>query len=223
MRDLLLGPPPNGPAWLRGPAERWAHLPPRVRLALLGLLVLLCAGLMSLRAESLQARWGGPGTPVWRATATIPAGETPQGRLRSVTIPAGVLPHAAVRAGRRIDRPLSAPLVRGAILTEQHLDVAGPAATLSPGHRLLPVPLDPGWGVETGAAVDVWALAGPEGTASMIAAGRPVLRVAREGSRRTALVSLPVDVVRAAAEAVASGRVILTLAPGLDAPESDDG
>lgn len=209
MPDPLHGPPLALPRPLDRAAERWARLPPRIRVVAVVVAVLLLGGLQAARLAEAQARWGGPGHAVWRATATTPAGERPT--VERVRLPPAALPPGAVTRRPARDAVLSLPLVEGAILTDAHLSAAGPAAGLPPDARLLPVPVDRDWGIEAGSSVDVWAVLDGREATEPLATARPVVLLRAEGPRPVALLSLHVDDVAEAAAVLARGRLLLAL------------
>lgn len=211
---LLHGPPPSLPGRLDRLADRWARLPPRVRLlAVIGLL-LLFGSLQAGRLAQAQAQWGGAGERIWRATTTTSAGADVAGALEAVRLPRAAIPPTAVTGPRPDAAVLALPLVAGAILTEEHLSAAGPAAGLADDERLVPIPVDRDWGIEAGSVVDVWAIVDDGQDPAPLATSRPVLLLRDDGPRSMALVSLHEDQVAPATAVLARGRLLLTLRAG---------
>ncbi len=208
----LAGPPFVLPRALDAVAEGWARLGARVRfLVVLGLVVALGAG-YGARVAAVDARWGGAPVEVLRAERALAVGEAPDD-LERIVLPPAAVPEGAV-SDVPADVVLALALPAGALLLGAHLDARGPAAALPAGERVLPLPVEAGWGVEAGAFVDVWVLGAGEGAARLVARSRPVLRVdADEGQDGVALVALQADQVAAATSGLAVGRVVLAHAP----------
>jgi hypothetical protein len=223
VRSPLTGPPPALPAPLDRLAERWARLRPRVRAAVVASVVLAFADGQAANVRAAQDRWGGAGEPVWRATATVPAGADVRGHLEQVRLPLAALPPDAVTAPLQDESVLAITLVEGAVLTRAHLSPAGPAGALPPDQRLVPIPVEASWGVEAGSVVDVWVVAadrpagapGDDGRGPQpVATARPVLQVAAQGGRAVALVALHADDVAATTAGLSRGGIVLTLRGG---------
>jgi hypothetical protein len=210
VRSPLQGRPPALPGPLDRLADRWARQPPRARWAALALVAALVVWAQGAHLAAVQARWGGPGVRVWVADRTVPAGADPRPALDPVRLPAGVVPPSAVTGGVPADALLSLPLVAGGVLTDVHLAPAGPAAGLADGERLVPVPVDAGWGVVAGARVDVW-VGGTDAAPRLLAEGRPVLQVAEDRVRPVALVAVDAGDVAAVTHALSRGEVLLAL------------
>ncbi len=210
MRSLLDGPPPALPGPLDRLAERWAMLRPRGRavVGLAAVLVLMTA--QGLHTASVQARWGGDPQLVWRATATIPAGQAPRQDLQRVRLPRAAVPATVVTGPLDPQAVLALPLAAGGLLTTIHLSPAGPAAGLSPDERLVPVPVQASWGIEAGSVVDVWAVDDLTADPAPLATARPVLQLRDDGPQPVALVSLDAGDVAAASRSLTRGRVLLT-------------
>lgn len=206
---LVHGPRPALPAPLDAAAERWARLPPRLRVAACCALVVLVVGGAEWRVRSAQAFWGGPPVEVLVAQEDLGAGEAPRG-LRRALVPPTVAPPGAVRQADA-GAALVLPLPRGAILTHAHLEARGPGAGLATGLRAVPVAVEEGWAVTPGGWVDVWVL-DQGGSAEQVARSRPVLDV-RGSAPATALVGLAEDEVEAATRGLARGGLLLTHAP----------
>lgn len=207
----LQGPPLPLPGRLDRLADRWARMPPRVRLLVVVVLLVGFGAMQAGRLAQAQARWGGAGDRVWQATATTHAGGDVADFVAPVRLPAAALPPDAV-TGPLPDRTvLALPLVEGTILTEVHLAAAGPAAGLPPDDRLLPIPIDRDAGIEAGSIVDVWAVEDAREDPEPIASGRSVLALREDGTRSVALVSVHEDDVAEATAVLARGRLLLTL------------
>jgi hypothetical protein len=213
---LLRGPAPALPRFADRAAEAWARLGPRPR-ALAGLLaaVLLVLALASW-ARGVQARWGGSPVTVLVASSDLAPGDEPHG-LRSARLPPALVPPDALRGPAPSGR-LAFALPAGGVLTSRHLDPRGPGAGLPSGLRALPIPVERGWGVEAGGWVDVWVLGAADAPARLIGRSCPVLVVAVDGDRETALVALPADQVGSLTEGLALGRVLLAHAPPPEPP-----
>ena len=210
MRSLLHGPPLVLPSAFDALCRRWARFPPRIRF----LLVLVLAGavllLAYLHARQAESRWGGPPITVWVAARDLGVGEVPD--LRRVRLPPGAVPAApATAAGIRT--PLTIALPEGAVLTKRHVSSSGPAVGLPRGSRLVPVPVDEGWGVTAGGQVDVWIKDG-DGSV-LVAQQRPVIEVRSDDAGDvTALVSIAEEDVTALTGGLSDGSVLLSHAPG---------
>lgn len=209
VRRLVTGPQPVWPRPVDGVAERWARLPPRVRLGVIVALIATVGVGSELRVGSAEARWGGQPVSVLTAEEDLPVGAAAADGVRRTRLPPRAVPDAAVTSVDT-DAVLAAPLPRGAVLTSLHVDDRGPAAGLADSLRAVPVPVEAGWGVTAGGWVDVWtddpAATGP------VARSRPVLAVRGDGVRPTALLGLHADEVAAVAGAGAD-QVRLTHAP----------
>lgn len=202
-------PPLPGPVDIL--AERWARLRPRARLTVATLCVAALTVGVGVRIRYAESRWGGPPVGVWVALADTSVGEIP--RLRRTELPPAAIPPRAVRDDPG-DAPVTLALPEGTVLTHTHLSPAGPAVGLPADLRVLPVPVDEGWGVAAGGRVDVWVLGAGEEPAVLVASGRPVLEVRGDpGGDPTALVGLSSQEVASATSGLAIGQVLLTHAP----------
>jgi hypothetical protein len=208
----LGGPPPAWPVPVDRICLGWSRLPPRLRLfVVIGLTTTLLAA-TRVQVHRAESRWGGPPVTVWVATADAGVGEVAD--LRRVRLPPGAVPPSAVE--RPGTRPLTMALPEGAVLTTAHLAAEGPAVGLPQGSRLVPIPVEAGWGVSAGARVDVWVEGSGTG-ARLVAAGRSVVEVRAEdegSGHATALVALERDQVPAVTSALAQGAVLLSIVPG---------
>lgn len=192
-------------------SEWWARLRPRIRALLLIVLALLAVVLTELRIHSASARWGGAAVTVLVASEHLPVGAHPV--VEPIAYPPRVVPPDAV-ATLPPGAKLALALPEGSVLTSAHLDPAGPSAGLAADLRVVPVPVEPGWGMEAGGWVDVWVLGMDEEPAALAARSRPVLALSSdEGGRATALLALEGDQVRAVTAGLAHGRVLLAHAP----------
>ncbi len=207
----LGGPPFAWPAAVDRVAIAWAGLPPRLRtVVVIGLVVALVVG-TRVQVQRAEARWGGTPVVVWIAEADTGVGEV--ALLRRVRLPPAAVPPGAVDAPT--DEPLRMPLPEGAVLTTAHTAADGPAAGLPDGTRLVPIPVDAGWGVTVGSRVDVWVEGAQQGS-RLVAPDRSVIEVrGDEGSgHQTALVALEHGQVPAVTAALAQGAVLLSIVPG---------
>lgn len=211
MRSPLQGPPFPLPGPLDRAAERWARLPPRLRVSICvgGFALLLVV--QAAQMAGVRTQWGGAGQQVWRATQIIAAGTSPAGLLEGVTLPTAAVPRTAVSGAVDSAALLSVPLVEGAILTTQHLDPQGPAVALPQDERAVPIPVDVGWGIEDGGLVDIWASPDRETELDRLARDRVVLLLREEGRTTTALIAVPEEDVAAVTTALSRGTVLLTL------------
>jgi hypothetical protein len=210
LRRLLAGAHPALPRPLDALAERWAAATPRLRIAIVLLLVLSAGALIDARIRAAEHRWGGAPVTALVAESDLAVG-APLDGLRRVRLPPLALP-ARPLAVVPSDAVLALALPQGAVLTAAHVAPSGPAAGLADGLRALPVPVQEAWGVTEGAWVDVWVLS-IEGEAALAASSRPVLELRGEGPDRTALLGLAVDEVTAVTAALGQGRVLLAHAP----------
>lgn len=214
MPSPLQGPPPALPGPLDRLAERWARLPPRLRIAVVLLLVMLFGAWQANRLVAAQTQWGAAAVSVWRAVRTVPAGEPLDGVVRRVRLPQAAVPATAVTEPIDDDTVLSVALVEGALLTATHLSPVGPAVALPADERAVPVPVEAAWGIEPGVVVDVWAITDRDRPPEPLAQGRPVVQVSQDGPRQVALVALEETDVAATTASLARGRVLLTLRSG---------
>ncbi len=192
-------------------SERWARLPPRLRMLVVVMLTLALLLSVQLHVATVEARWGGAPVTALRAIDDLPAGVEPRA-VEPVALPASAVPPRAVHDVPR-GAVLSLPLPAGSVLTEAHLDPRGPAAGLPPDLRAVPIPIEAGWRVEPGGWVDVWVLGAGEEPAQLAASSRAVLQVREEQGRSTALVALRAGDVQATTAGLALGTILLTHAP----------
>lgn len=214
LRRLVAGPSPAWPRPIDALVEWWARLPPRLRLAAVVALIVAAAVTTQLRVQAAESRWGDAPVEVLVATEDLPLGATAADGLRRARLPPRSLPAQAL-AEVDDDAVLTAPLPDGAVLTELHVDDRGPGAGLDPSLRVVPVPVQEGWGVEAGGWVDVWVEGGPT-LDEPVATSRPVLEVRDADRRPTALVGLHADEVGPVTRAGRDG-VWVTHAPPPDA------
>lgn len=217
LTRLLAGAHPALPGPLDGLAERWARLAPRRRSAVVLLAVVLAVGGVQARIRVADDRWGGTPVRVLVAERHLGAGEIVTDVARRALPPAAVPPDALGDVDDQTTLAIALP--EGSVLTKAHIDPRGPAAGLADGLRALPVPVEPGWGVTSGAWVDVWVLGTGEGPTSLVARSRPVLEVRGDDFEQTALVGLDADEVTQATRGLAAGGLLLTHAP----PPGTDG
>lgn len=222
LHRLLHGPYPSLPRPVDVLCERWAGLRPRVRALLaIGAALAVAAGVQA-RVHAADTRWGGAPVAAWVATADLPVGGAPEA-LHQVELPPTVMPPEAVAGPIDPGAVLSLALPEGAVLTEAHLDARGPAAGLPGRLRVVPVPVEQGWGVTAGGWVDVWVLGAGEDPATLVARSRPVVDVRETPSATIALLGLDhATEVADATTGLALGQVLLAHAPpplpGQEAP-----
>lgn len=212
----LAGPPLRLPRPVDSVAERWSRVRPRLR-ALVLLAVAVAAGAwVQARIAAAEARFGGPPVAVLVAEQDVAVGSVPvvvRVELPPVAVPPGAVPADPAGAARA---PVSLALPRGAILTRAHTDPRGPSAGLPPGQRVVPVPVEAGWGVAAGGWVDVWVLGAGDRPARLVARSAPVVEVRGDGGPQTALLGLATGEVAAVTGGLAVGSVLLTHAPPPD-------
>ncbi len=206
----------KGPAFALPPpvdllSERWSRVPPRLRMLGIAFLAVLLSLVVTQHVARVQARWGGEPVTVLRAGHDLPVGSVVR-ELEPVALPAAAVPARAVREVPR-GAVLAIALPAGSVLTETHLDPAGPASGLSPDLRAIPIPVEAGWRVQPGGWVDVWALGAGDQPSRLVASSRAVLHVRVDQGRATALVALRSSEVAGATGGLALGTVLLTHAP----------
>lgn len=211
-RGALSGPLPALPRPVDALSERWAALPPRARAVTVVVLALALVTTAEARVQIATQRWGGEPTTVLVAERDHAPGELPV--VRTERRPRALVPPGAASADTAASE-LALALPTGAVLTDSHLDPAGPGATLPAGLRAVPIPVEDRWGVTAGGWVDVWDIGGRAGTGHLVAGQRAVLEL-DEGDERAppvAIVALATDEVPAVTAALASGGVLLAHAP----------
>lgn len=182
-----------------------------MRIVVIVTAVVAAGAATEVRVRAAHARWGGPPVAAWVAVEGAGVGETPQ--LRRVRLPPRALPSAFLR-GEPPGTPLTMALPAGAVLTEAHVAPAGPAVGIAPDARLVPVPVDEGWSVTAGGAVDVWVRDDTGGSATLVATRQAVMDVrVDESGDLTALVVIGADEVPAVASGLARGAVWLSHVP----------
>lgn len=207
----LRGHLPALPRPLDAASERWSALRPRVRLLLATTAIMAAVGIFEARVIAAESRWGGAGVDVLIAARDLSVGDSAD--VESATYPPQAVPSGAV-ADVSADASLALALPEGAVLTESHIDPAGPAAGLDDDLRVVPFPVERGWNVTEGGRVDVWVLGMDDEPATQIARARPVLELAEDDmGRETALVGLRTDEVGPATSGIALGRVLLAHTP----------
>lgn len=211
LAHRLRGPPVALPRPLDRLADAWAALGPRPRLLIAALAIAVGVAGGEARVIAAEQRWGGPAVEVFVATSDLPAGGVPQ--VATVTVPPALVPPRA-SGPPADDAVLALPLPEGSVLTDQHLDPAGPAAGLDPTLRVLPLPVEEGWGVTAGGWVDVWVLGVGDQPAELVAVARPVIALeVEETGKPTALIGVAADEVGPTTTGLALGRVVLAHAP----------
>lgn len=204
LSRVLDGPPVALPTRLDRSVERWWRLPPRTRLVLTGLLVLVLAiapGIASSRPH--------PATEVLVAVRQILAGRTvTAGDVALLQRPAEHVPDGALTTLPSGAEALGT-IPAGAVVTSHDVAIGGIAATLEAGRVAVAVPLErlPG-GLREGTRVDLLA-ANPDGTPDVLAASARVLMV-----EDTAVwFDVPRDQASRVAAAVTWGNVGVALLP----------
>jgi hypothetical protein len=140
LPELLRGPAPVWPAWLDVALEAWAGLPARARTAGAGLV----AGVLVLAAGGglLEGPWG-PAVAVLTTTETVAPGEPLAGRVAVTRRPMDVLPTDWISpAGLATDAVATGHLPAGAVVSAAQVTPGGPAAALTLGRALVPLPRD---------------------------------------------------------------------------------
>ena len=210
-RRWLAAQPLALPRPLDALAERWAAMPPRARTVAAGLVIAAVVAGGEARVLSAEQSWGGPAVEALVASTDLPAGAAPE--VEVVRIPPSLTPPEAVSEVAD-DARLAVPLPEGGVLTASHLDARGPGATLDPGVRAVPVPVEAGWGVVAGAWVDVWVIGVGDQPAERVASGAAVLALdVDDAGRATALVAIDDDAVASTTTGLALGRVVLAHSP----------
>lgn len=211
LRAMRSGRPLPLPPLFDRLAEQSAGLAPRLKAALALLAVAAAVGIGEVRVHVAEQRWGGTPAPVLVAVEDLAVGASPL--VEQVLVPPALLPPGAVTdvAG---EARLAVALPAGAVLTRTHLDPRGPAVALPADARVVPLPVETGWGVTAGGWVDVWVLGGANDRAEVVARSRPVLAVdSDDAGRATALIGIADDDVAQTTTALSHGRVLLTHAP----------
>jgi len=211
LRDLLpgltTGGPPVLPAWLDRLSEWWWSRPPRLRVALAVLAVLLA--LVVVGRGATRSPWGPP-VPVLVTAVDLEPGVHVDGHdLRTVPWPAGLVPDDAVTALADLpdEARVRSAVPAGTPLTVRHL-VSGLAGLLESGQVAVAVPRDGLPVVPTGARVDV-VTAGVHGEAARVTAAARVL--ALDGD--WVWLGVPAEQADSVATAAVTGRVLLAIRP----------
>ncbi len=168
----LAGPSLPLPPALDSLAERWWAAPPRMRLLVGALLVVvvLAAGVGNLAATP----YGHP-TTVLVAAHDLPPGQrlSPQD-LRPRTVPEELVPDGALRSAEGV---LASALPTGAIATDRHLGDGGWAANLAEDRAAVAVPADRLPGLHPGTRVE---LVGSDHDGRGVVLGRDAVVLATE-------------------------------------------
>jgi hypothetical protein len=197
----LDGAPFAAPAILDRAAERWWHLPPRVRaLCLIAAVVLtLVAGTLHLTTSP----WGAP-TTVLVAARDLSVGQ-PVGPddVRRADWPASLVPAGAVT---EVAGTVLAPVPAGSILTDLHLGDGGLGAALPAGRAAVGLPAELVPDLPPGSTID---LVAPDLDArGVILASRAVV-LADDGTQVWVVVDHPEAADVAAAAATGSITVVV--------------
>ena len=209
----LRGPHLRLPRPLDACSDWWAGRPPRVRLVLGCLLLVMAALGVDARIRAVESRWGGSLQRVAVAASDLDVGDEPHD-VRYVRLPPAAVPPLA--ATELPDAVLSLPAPRGTVLTVTHFDGRGPGVGLPDGMRAVPIPTEPGWDIRQGGWVDVWTLGSGDEPARLVASSRPVVQVRSDVNGLTSLVGLSTREVESVTEALALGTVLLAHAPAPD-------
>lgn len=203
-RRHLDGPPYVLPEALDRVVEAWWRARPRSR-AIGGL---AAAGLLSAVAVThLAMPAGGPPATVWVATRDLLPGEvigTADAQRRSW--PRDLVPASAV------DRPtgtVTAPLPRGAVVTDRHLGDLGIAAAVPPGRVAVAVPVDQLPMLAPGTALD---LIGPGADGRGERLARAATVVASDGE--ALWIAIDPQASLAVSAAIGSGTIAAVVHPG---------
>jgi hypothetical protein len=197
------GPPLVLPELLDRGLERWWRLGPRVRAAVV---VLLLLGLAATAVGRVARSPWGPPVTVAVATRDLPVGAPLQGAVVAARRPAALLagdtvPPDAVPP----EATLALGVVAGTVLTARHLRPGGPLADLAAGSAAVAVPTAALPGVTAGRRLDL-VIARADGGGVVVAADARVLAL-DEG-----LAWVVVPRAAAADVAAAAGRGTLTAA-----------
>lgn len=153
--SALDGPPLALAAWLDRASEAWWRLRPRGRALAIAVTTL---ALVATATARVVRDPNGPPTPVLVVTRDLPAGHALGAQdVRRRTWPRDLVPPGATA---RTEGRLAMPLVAGSVLTDAHLDDAGPASGLGPGAVAVPVPAELLPELDVGDRVDVLTAAG---------------------------------------------------------------
>lgn len=205
LRSLVQGPLPPLPDVIDAASERWFAAPPRSRLAVALLAVVLFVLLTGKVAGG--SPWHDE-TAVLVAARTLPAGHTlAPGDLVPTSRPVRSLPDGTVDVGARwVGAATTGPLPAGAVVAAVHLSEGGLSALVRPGKVAVAVPEDLLPPLEAGRDVD---LVGGDGQGAGDALARDARVLASSGGH----VWIEVDRADAGsvAAAVAWGRITVAL------------
>ena len=204
---LLSGPPLALPRALDRLAERWAAAPPRLRLAV-GVVTVVVVLAVAGRGAA-RSPWGPPVPIVLAAADLVPGQVVAAGDLRTAQWPSALVPPGRLDDTRdAVGQVLAVGAPTGTPLTTRHIAPAGVAAGLDDGRVAMPVPLPTGTELAPGQQVDVHAGAQLR--------GRVVARAATVLAVGDGVVWLAVDRVDAprVANAAATGALTVVLLPG---------
>lgn len=202
------GAPPALPAALDRASEGWWALSPRLRAAIV--MVLLVAGLAVLGRGATRSPWGPPVAVVVAAADLSPGAPIGPGDLRTASWPADLVPANALVDPTDLgtDARVRGPIPAGTALTPQHL-VTGVSGLVEPGEAAVPLPTDRVAGIQAGEVVDVVATS-VHGTGQRVADGARVVAVDADWI----WLAVRLDQVEAVAAAGTTGQALLAVRPG---------
>ena len=174
-RLRLDGAPATLPRPLDLLSERWFRAGPRLRLVLTLVLALAAAAAFTVRMTT--SPWGAP-TPVLVAHNDLALGQDLTATdVQRARWPADLVPTDAVQ--ELTDASLTVAVPAGTVLRAHHLEGGGVAAALDTGQAAVAVPRELLPAVPPGSHIDLVGAAG-DGSATVLAAEVPVLRVEDE-------------------------------------------
>ncbi|GGI03635.1 hypothetical protein GCM10011354_05020 [Egicoccus halophilus] len=204
MLPRLDGAPVVLPRPLDALSEQWFRAGPRLRLAVV--VVLLIGALGAFLARLSTSPWGGP-VPVLVAGDDLAVGsELADAAVRATDWPADLVPGDAVRTPR--DARLTIAVPAGTVLTERHLASTGVAGALADTQAGVAVPRELLPELPAGAHIDLVGAA-HDGSGSVLAAEVEVVRV----DEARVWIAVGRDEAAAVAGAAASGQLTAVVLP----------
>lgn len=203
LRHRLDGPPFALPRPLDRAAERWWAARARTRM-LAGLSVALVLFLAGVAHAASNPQ--GPPRTVWVAARDLHPGD----QVTAADVERRSWPEDLVPAGI-LDHPrglVTAPLPRGAVVTDRHLGETGIASTLPPDRVAVAVPAGQLPSLTPGMALDLVG-PGPEGAAVRV--GTRATVVAADGE--VVWLAIDPEAVLGVSAAVASGTLVAVVLP----------
>lgn len=202
------GSPVALPSLLDRCSERWWGLPPRLRAALLVVLVLLA--LAAVGRGAARSPWGAPTTVLVAGADLTPGDPVGTGALVEATRPAELIPHDALGSLEQLPTQarVRGVVPAGSVLTRRHV-AGGIAGLLEPGETAVPVARDGHPPLQAGQLVDA-VVTTPQGTGSTVATGARILAT----DDTWAWIAAPVDQVEVLAGAAGSGQLVLAVRGG---------